>query len=99
MTAPSRRPPHGYTAALADEIERRWQDRWERERTFHAPNPVGPLAESFERARDRPKLFVNDMFPYPSGEGLHVGHPLGYIGSDVYARYMRMTGHNVLHTI
>ena len=47
----------------------------------------------------RPKLFVLDMFPYPSGAGLHVGHPLGYIGTDVYSRYKRMTGHNVLHTM
>ncbi len=46
----------------------------------------------------RPKAYVLDMFPYPSGTGLHVGHPLGYIGTDVYARYLRMTGHHVLHT-
>ena len=46
----------------------------------------------------RPKFYVLDMFPYPSGTGLHVGHPLGYIGTDVYARYLRMTGHHVLHT-
>ena len=45
------------------------------------------------------KLYLLDMFPYPSGKGLHVGHPLGYIGTDVLGRYMRMTGHNVLHTI
>ena len=45
----------------------------------------------------RPKFMIMDMFPYPSGVGLHVGHPLGYIATDVYARYMRMTGHNVLH--
>src|SRR5215475_9049781 len=99
MTAPSDRPPHAYSAALAHEIEARWQDRWEREQTFHTPNPVGPLAAGFARARERPKFFVNDMFPYPSGEGLHVGHPLGYIGTDVYARYLRMRGYNVLHTI
>ena len=48
---------------------------------------------------DLPKLFIMDMFPYPSGTGLHVGHPLGFIGTDVYARYKRMTGHNVLHTM
>ena len=47
----------------------------------------------------KPKTFVLDMFPYPSGDGLHVGHPLGFIGTDVYARFLRMTGHNVLHTM
>ncbi|HSV65596.1 MAG TPA: leucine--tRNA ligase [Mycobacteriales bacterium] len=99
MTETSGVPPYRYTAALAQQIEARWQDRWEREGTFHAPNPAGPLARGFEEAVGRPKFFVNDMFPYPSGEGLHVGHPLGYIGTDVYARYLRMTGHNVLHTI
>jgi len=93
-------PPHRYTAALAGRIEESWQDRWEAEGTFAAPNPVGDLSDGFdERAGQRPKLFVNDMFPYPSGEGLHVGHPLGYIGTDVYSRYMRMRGHNVLHTM
>jgi leucyl-tRNA synthetase len=92
-------PPYRYTAELANQIEARWQDRWEAERTFATPNPVGPLAGGFEAVAGRPKFFVNDMFPYPSGEGLHVGHPLGYIGTDVFARYLRMTGHNVLHTI
>ncbi len=92
-------PAHRYTAALAGRIELDWQDRWERDGTFEAPNPTGPLAEGFEAVADRPKLYVVDMFPYPSGAGLHVGHPLGYIGTDVYARYQRMTGHNVLHTL
>ncbi len=92
-------PSHRYTAALADQIETAWQDRWEREGTFLAPNPIGPLSEGFERVADLPRFYVLDMFPYPSGVGLHVGHPLGFIGTDVYARYLRMTGHNVLHTM
>ncbi len=92
-------PPHRYTAALADTIETRWQRRWSEEGTFDAPNPAGPLAEGFDRVAIRPHAFVMDMFPYPSGSGLHVGHPLGYIGTDVYARYRRMSGDNVLHTM
>ena len=92
-------PAHRYTAALADRIERAWQNRWQHEGTFRAPNPTGPLADGFEQVADRPKLYVLDMFPYPSGAGLHVGHPLGYIGTDVYGRYMRMAGHSVLHTL
>src|SRR5262249_33555015 len=92
-------PPYRYTARLADEIEQRWQDRWEQGRTFWTPNPTGPLSEGFERVDDHTKLYVLDMFPYPSGAGLHVGHPLGYIGTDVYARFMRMTGRNVLHAM
>jgi leucyl-tRNA synthetase len=92
-------PPYRYGARLAEEIEQRWQDRWERERTFWTPNPSGPLADGFERVADRTKLYVLDMFPYPSGAGLHVGHPLGYIGTDVYSRFRRMTGHNVLHAM
>jgi len=99
MTEPEEIPPFRYTAALAGRIERAWQDRWEREGTFHAPNPVGTLRAGFERVRHRPKFFLNDMFPYPSSDQLHVGHPLGYIGSDAYGRYLRMTGHNVLHTM
>ena len=92
-------PAHRYDAALAQKIEARWQDRWEADGTFHTPNPVGPLAGGFEQVAERPKAYVMDMFPYPSGVGLHVGHPLGYIGTDVYARYLRMTGRNVLHTM
>ena len=92
-------PPHRYTAALAEQIEARWQQRWEADGTFHAANPTGPLADGFERVADRPKFYALDMFPYPSGSGLHVGHPLGYIGTDVLARFKRMTGHNVLHTM
>jgi len=92
-------PSHRYDAALAQEIEARWQDRWEAEGTFEAPNPVGDLSAGFAEVADRPKAFVLDMFPYPSGAGLHVGHPLGFIGTDIYTRYLRMTGHNVLYTM
>ncbi|MFI1193821.1 leucine--tRNA ligase [Micromonospora sp. NPDC020750] len=92
-------PPYRYTAALADEIERRWQDTWEREGTFHAPNPTGPLADPDHPRAGAEKLYVLDMFPYPSGAGLHVGHPLGYIGTDCFARYQRMAGRNVLHAM
>ena len=73
-------------------IEARWQDQWAQGNTFKSPNPDD---ESFRG--DRPKFYVLDMFPYPSGVGLHVGHPLGYIATDIVARYKRMTGHNVLH--
>lgn len=91
-------PQHRYTAELAGQIEQRWQDYWSDHGTYHAPNPVGPLAdESGEVPSD--KLFVQDMFPYPSGSGLHVGHPLGFIATDVFARYHRMIGRNVLHTM
>ncbi|MFD8972326.1 leucine--tRNA ligase [Streptomyces sp. NPDC059593] len=90
--------PHRYTAAMAADIEARWQDFWDAEGTYEAPNPSGDLAGDPEIAA-RPKKFIMDMFPYPSGAGLHVGHPLGYIATDVYARHARMTGHNVLHTL
>jgi leucyl-tRNA synthetase len=90
-------PPHRYTPALAQRIELAWEDRWEAEGTFHTPNPAGPLSEGFEKVADRPKFFVMDMFPYPSGAGLHVGHPLGYLGTDVTSRFRRMDGANVLH--
>jgi leucyl-tRNA synthetase len=96
---PADQPKFRYDATRAEEIELSWQERWSREQTFAAPNPSGLLSEGFERVADRPKLYVLDMFPYPSGAGLHVGHPLGFIGTDVFARYKRMTGHNVLHTM
>ena len=92
-------PPFRYNAELANRIETSWQDRWADEGTFHTPNPSGELSEGFERVADRPHAFVMDMFPYPSGAGLHVGHPLGYIGTDVYTRYLRMRGTNVLYTM
>ncbi|MFZ9864595.1 MAG: leucine--tRNA ligase [Ilumatobacteraceae bacterium] len=91
-------PQLRYNARLAQQIEERWQSRWEAEGTFEAPNPAGPIGEPAKVA-GRPKLFVLDMFPYPSGAGLHVGHPLGYIATDVYARFKRMTGFNVLHAL
>ena len=90
--------PHRYTAAMAADIEARWQDFWDAEGTYEAPNPTGDLAGD-PAVVARPKKFIMDMFPYPSGSGLHVGHPLGYIATDVYARHQRMSGHNVLHTL
>ncbi|MCU0266583.1 MAG: class I tRNA ligase family protein, partial [Actinomycetia bacterium] len=90
--------PYRYTGELAGQIEARWQDRWEAEGTFAAPNPTGPLAD-VTRLAGRPKCYVLDMFPYPSGVGLHVGHPLGYIATDVVGRYRRMCGDNVLHAL
>ena len=84
--------PHRYTAQMAQELEAKWQDRWEEEETFHALNPGD---EGFDP--QKPKKFIMDMFPYPSGVGLHVGHPLGYIATDIYSRYQRMQGCNVIH--
>lgn len=92
-------PLHRYTALLAGSIEAQWQENWQRWGTFNVPNPVGALAPADGTPVPADKMFVQDMFPYPSGEGLHVGHPLGYIATDVYARYFRMTGRNVLHAL
>ena len=67
-------------------IEKKWQEKWSENGTYRVE--VDP---------SRPKFYVLDMFPYPSGAGLHVGHPLGYIASDIYSRYKRQSGFNVLH--
>ena len=97
MTNASESPAHRYGAGLANQIEQKWQTFWKDNGTFNAPNPVGDLATGDTLPED--KLNVQDMFPYPSGAGLHVGHPLGYIATDVFARYNRMLGKNVLHTL
>ncbi|TDO37710.1 leucine--tRNA ligase [Actinoplanes brasiliensis] len=97
MSSESETPKFRYTAALANEIEPRWQAYWAENGTFQAPNPAGELADPSHPRAGAPKLHVQDMFPYPSGAGLHVGHPLGYIGTDSYTRYKRMAGFNVLH--
>jgi leucyl-tRNA synthetase len=68
------------------DLEKKWQDHWQQHHTFRADN-----------SSDKPKYYVLDMFPYPSGAGLHVGHPLGYIASDIVSRYQRLQGRNVLH--
>ena len=94
-------PPHRYTAALAGQIEATWQDNWESQATFSSANPAGPWAEPDDPrlASGRGSLMVMDMFPYPSGTGMHVGHPLGYVSTDVYCRYQRTIGKNVLYTM
>lgn len=91
--------PHRYTAQMADSIEQRWQQRWGAEGTFAAVNPTGPLSDGTPAKELPQKTFIMDMFPYPSGKGLHVGHPLGYIATDVVARHHRMLGRNVLYTM
>ncbi len=98
VTGQAKIPPYRYSAWLARDIESRWQDTWDAQGTFQAPNPAGSLAD-IAGVAGREKLFVLDMFPYPSGAGLHVGHPLGYIGTDVFARFKRMKGFNVLHAL
>lgn len=90
---------HRYTAQLAGEIESSWQQRWSETGVYEAPNPVGPLAGDLSAYSPDDKMFIQDMFPYPSGAGLHVGHPLGFIATDVFARFARMDGRNVLHTM
>src|SRR6202012_2417694 len=70
------------------DIEKKWQRTWTETGAYRVPNEFS-----------KPKYYVLDMFPYPSGSGLHVGHPLGYIATDAFARFQRMNGHNVLHTL
>lgn len=73
-------------------FEPKWQQNWEKENTFHTPNPGDP---DFDPSK--PKYYILDMFPYPSGNGLHVGHPEGYTATDILGRFKKMNGHNVLH--
>ena len=84
--------PHRYDARLAGEIETRWQRRWLEAGAFRTPNPGEP---GFDPAK--PKFYCLDMFPYPSGAGLHVGHPEGYTATDILCRFKRMKGFTVLH--
>src|SRR5213593_2142208 len=82
-----RRKPYPF-----DQIEPKWQAIWEERQPFHAPNPG---EQNFDPSK--PKFYVLDMFPYPSGAGLHVGHPEGYTATDILARFKRMNGCHVLH--
>ena len=87
--SPNDRPPGAYDFTA---IEAKWQRHWAEQKTFCVANPGDPGFNA-----SKPKCYVLDMFPYPSGAGLHVGHPLGYCATDIYCRYKRMKGFNVLH--
>jgi leucyl-tRNA synthetase len=84
--------PFRYDASFANRIEVAWQERWERDGAYRVGNPGDAGFDA-----SKPKYFVLDMFPYPSGAGLHVGHPEGYTATDIVARFKRMRGFNVLH--
>ena len=84
--------PYRYDASQAQRIENHWQQRWQDDDTYRQPNPGQPGFDA-----SKPKFYCLDMFPYPSGAGLHVGHPEGYTATDIISRYKRMRGYNVLH--
>jgi leucyl-tRNA synthetase len=92
-------PTHRYDGQLANAIEEKWIARWDERKTYYTPNPKGDLSQPNHERAAMPPYYTLDMFPYPSGSGLHVGHPLGYIGTDIFARFMRMAGFNVLHAM
>ena len=81
-----------YCASVANTLEQQWQSYWDKHHTYEVSNPN---EDGFDDSK--PKFYCLDMFPYPSGAGLHVGHPVGYIGSDIISRFKRMNGFNVLH--
>ena len=91
MSDPQQKPQR-YAAPLANALEVRWQAWWKERSTYRQPNPGD---EDFDASR--PRWYCLDMFPYPSGAGLHVGHPEGYTATDIISRYKRMQGFNVLH--
>ncbi|MHC4958644.1 MAG: leucine--tRNA ligase [Planctomycetota bacterium] len=91
MSQPDKNP-HRYNATYANDIEVKWQEWWKEQGTYRQSNPGDPGFDA-----GRPRFYCLDMFPYPSGAGLHVGHPEGYTATDIISRYKRMCGFNVLH--